>query len=219
MGRRLLPAAMASSERAPLSAALDLDEVSNVLLLVSPLEADDLDGCMDLLTVDAPARENVWSLGITVSPNTRVKNWEERVGEKPAAFRVVSVGRLPHTTARETARSYGFDPEPHFVSVSDGGNLTRIGAEFTSALGEWADSGRRTVVCFHSVSALLQYASEKRAFQFLNTFTRHVEEEGALAHYHLDPEAHAPATVARFSSIVDVVCSVDGDGEWEVAAP
>lgn len=187
-------------------------DCANVLLLVPPFHPADRDACMAMMTLHEPERENVWSLGVTLPPNRRVENWEEHVGRAPRAFRVVSVGDQAEDRAKATAAAYGFDPEPHFATVPDGGALTRIGVELVSALEAWADADAETVVCVHSVSALLQYADESRVFRFLNAFTSEVEAAGATAHYHLDPEAHDASTVARVKQLVDAVVEADDDG-------
>ncbi len=189
---------------------------SNVLLLVSPFEAADLEACMDLMTLHEPEDENVWSLGITLPPNKRVENWEEHVGRAPAAFRVVSVGDQAQDRAKATAEAYGFDPEPHFVTVPDGGALTRLGVELMDALESWEGADGETVVCVHSVTALLQYADAARVFRFLNAFTTQVEEAGATAHYHLDPLVHDESTVAAVKHLVDAVVETDADGGYRV---
>lgn len=189
---------------------------ANVLLLVPPFHPADLEACMALLTLEPPERENVWSLGVTLPPNKRVENWQAHVGRAPRAFRVVSVGDQAQDRAEAVARTHGFDPEPHFATVPDGGALTRIGVELVSALEAWADADAETVVCVHSVSALLQYADEGHVFRFLNAFTTEVEAAGATAHYHLDPEAHDTSTVARVKQLVDAVVEADGDDGYGV---
>lgn len=191
-------------------------DCSNVLLLVSPFEPGDVDACMALMTLYPPENENVWSLGVTLPPDKRVENWETHVGQAPASFRVVSVGDLAQKAARETAAAYGFDPEPHFVTIPDGGALTRLGVELMAALEAWEESDAETVICVHSVTALLQYADDGRVFRFLNAFATQVAEAGATAHYHLDPVVHDESTVAAVKHIVDAVVESDGDGGYRV---
>lgn len=195
---------------------LEIAGGTNVLLLASPMSETGLDVCLDLLSTPEPADVNVWSLGFTVSPDHRVKNWEGRVGERPAEFRIVTVGNLAQASAEDVAERHGFDPAPHFVTVPHGGDLTRIGIEFTRTLQEWADSPDQTVVCFHSLTALIQYASVQQAFRFLNSFTAHVESGGAIAHYHMDPDAHEDRTLAKITHLFDTVIETDANGGWTV---
>lgn len=194
----------------------EIPGVSNVLLLASPLHRADLEACLDLLTITEPDNEHVWSLGITLSPNDRVENWEEFVGRSPAAFKIISVGEQPQERAKEVAADYGFDPEPNFVTVPSGGALMSIGIELTDVLDDWAEADAETVICFHSVSALLQYRSEERAFQFLDEFTSQVEQAGALAHYHMDPRVHGDATISEAKQLVDAVVEPEGDDEYRL---
>lgn len=209
---------MVSSEEERLGNLHRLDpvQVSNILFLVPTLHRGDLTGCMDLLTIDEPAAENVWSLGVTLSPNKRVENWERVVGTKPASFKIVSIGNHPEDKAKEVAESYDFDPEPKFVTVPHGSDLTQIGVELIESLNEWEASSRRTVVCFHSISALLQYVSFERTFQFLNTFTNQIEQADAVAHYHMNPEAHNHELLSKISQLFDARVELDPNDQWEV---
>lgn len=194
----------------------EISGVSNVLLLASPLHPADIGACLDLLTITEPQNEHVWSLGITLSPNDRVENWEEFVGQAPAAFKIISVGEQPQERAKEVAADYGFNPEPNFVTVPSGGALMSIGVELTDVLDDWAKTDKETVICFHSVSALLQYRVEEQAFQFLDEFTSQVEQAGGLAHYHMDPRVHGDSTVSQAKQLVDAVVEPEGDDEYRL---
>lgn len=195
---------------------LDRDAVHNILLLVPPLHRADLDGCIDLLTPTDVEQMNVWSLGITLSPDKRVANWHRAVGEKPGAFKVVSVGEHPQEQAEALAASYGFEPEPHFVVVPYGGDLTQIGIELIDALDEWEANDRQTVVCVHSLTALLQYIESETAFRFLKSFTDRIEQAGAIAHYHMNPGAHDDAVVSNVATLFDAMVALNGEGTWEL---
>lgn len=196
---------------------LDRDAVHNVLLLVPPLHRADLDGCIELLTPTSVESLNVWSLGLTLSPDKRVENWHRAVGERPGAFKVVSVGEHPHEKAEAVAAGYGFEPEPHFVEIPYGGDLTQIGIELIAALDAWAENDRQTVVCVHSLTALLQYVEAETAFRFLKSFTDRVEQAGAIAHYHMNPGAHDDAVVSNVEELFDAMVAYDGNGAWRLS--
>ncbi len=193
------------------SRTLDSFTGENVLLLVSPMHPGDLDGCLDLLSVLDPSELNVWSFGVTLSPNHRVEQWERTVGEAPGAFRIVSATSMADEQARELAAVYGFDPEPNIFTIRDPGALSRIGLALRDALDAWEENDRHTVVCFHSISSLSQYARVKEIYQFLNTVTSEIAEAGALAHYHLDPGAHDDETVAKYRGLFDTVIEPSGN--------
>lgn len=198
------------------STALASLGASNTLLLVPERHRADLDGCLDLLTMREPDEENIWSLGVTLSANRRVENWETHVGTVPAAFRLVSVGELPDDEARETADARGIDPDPHFVTLQDLSDLDDVQAELGATLDEWTPTDRPTLVCFHSVTSLIEEANESRAFRLLSSFTAAVDEAGAIAHYHMDPGAHDDATVAKLLLLFDAVVEIDEEDNWHV---
>ncbi|GGL64608.1 hypothetical protein GCM10009039_23180 [Halocalculus aciditolerans] len=53
----------------------------------------------------------------------------------------------------------------------------------------------------------------ERAFQFLHVMTVKLSREGAVAHYHLDPDAHDKQTVGTLTQLFDAVLE-RRDGEW-----
>lgn len=206
---------MADSQEDILAPSRILDSITgeNVLLLVPPMHPGDLDGCLDLLSVKDPSELNVWSFGVTLSPNHRVEQWERTVGESPGAFRIVSATAMAEDEARELAVAYGFDPEPHIFTIRHPGALPRIGLALQDALDEWAENDRHTVVCFHSISSLSQYASDEEIYQLLNTITSEIQNAGALAHYHLDPGAHDEVTVSQYRGLFDTVIEPSSPGD------
>lgn len=187
------------------SELLDETNGENALFPVSPTHPGEWDGCTDLLTIQDSAELNVWSFGITRSPEHQIEHWHRQTGDAPAAFRIISPSTADHTEAHELAEAYGFDPLPEFETIDHIGNLPRIGLSLQDALRTWRDTDRQTVVCFHSICAILQYASVEEVYQFLNTMTQDVRQENALAHYHLDPNALDSATLAKFRGLFDTV--------------
>lgn len=177
----------------------------NLLLEAPPSEALEFDQCVDLLTPVDPPETNVWSLGITLPPDERLRLWEARRDAYPADFRIVSGQPMPQARTVERARELGYDPTPRFASLEDPKNLTRLGIELVESLSEWEDDDRETALCFHSLTALLQHVSVERAYQFLLPFTAKVREFGATAHYHLNPRAHDDQDIERLETLFDAV--------------
>lgn len=177
----------------------------NVLLKSPASRPVEFDCCIEMLTPVDPADLNVWSLGIALPPDVRLRAWKARQDASPADFRIVSAQALPADDAIECARELGYDPTPRFRSLENPKNLTRLGVELMEALQAWEGSDRETVACFHSITALLQHVSTEQAYQFLHPFTAKVREFGATAHYHLDPRAHDERDVARLETLFDGV--------------
>lgn len=123
------------------------------------------------------------------------------------------VDRLPGATGEGTTTvvrvggASTVDTDAAVRSLSDPTNLTRLGIVFT----EWlADTGDATpVVCLHSLDALLQYVPTDRLFRFLSVLSDHLQEAGAVAHVHADPEACDDSTLATLRSLFGEVVEYD----------
>lgn len=193
----------------------ELNNVSNVLLL-SPSITNHGDGvCNDLLTVTDPDRENVMWITFTHSPDQRMDAWREQVEGSPAKSRFISVGDI---TRSATSRSMPSADGGNFAveTVRQAGNLTSLGVSITKSLSEFEDDDNKTVVCFHSLTALLQYFDLRDTFQFLHVLVSHLKDKGAFAHFHLDPTACDDQTMATVTSLFDAVVEVDDEGNVDV---
>lgn len=181
------------------------DRERNVLLKAPRDREREFDCCVDLLTPVEPANLNIWSLGISLPPDERLRAWEARREGYPADFRIVSGQQLPQAETIERSEELGFDPTPRFTSLDDPKNLTDLGVELLESLQAWEANENKTVVCFHSLTALLQHVSTEQAYQFLHPFTSKVREFEATAHYHLNPRAHDEREVEQLATLFDSV--------------
>ncbi|MHB9287009.1 hypothetical protein ACKVMT_08205 [Halobacteriales archaeon Cl-PHB] len=187
----------------------DLSGVSNVLLLAPSFGARS-DACLDLLTQSAPDQTNVITVTFTKSPAEWVADYEDRAGASPARGGIVAVGQTDGSLD---------DPAWAVTTVENPGDLTGIGIELSemlSGIASAAEEGQQLVVCFDSVTSLLQYADLQRTFRFLHVVTGRVKTVGGVGHYHLDPEAHDSQTLATLKGLFDAVAEVEEDGGWEL---
>jgi hypothetical protein len=197
-----------------------VDRGDDVLVTCPSFAEEESEACIDLLTLDDPAGTNVLSVAFTQSPNDRFEMWSRNVDEPPARAGVVSVEADTRSTAG-TAPTLDDDPvatrgRVTIDTVPSPENLTRLGVRIVERLDEWESehSNRRTVVCFHSLTTLLQYVSIDRAYRFLQVLAEQSTVADATTHYHLDPGAHEEETVATLVELFDVVCAYD-DG-WTI---
>lgn len=190
-----------STNEAPATTA---DDVANTLVLGSAFDADRDAICGEELGVDEPGETNVLFVTLTGTPDACLDRWRSHVStERPANLGVVTVD--------ENSRSAGAVAASESTaggavrSVSSVGDLTGLGIAISEYLAEWHDNGAQTVVCFDSLTSLLQYAGSRRVFQFLHVLTRRVDSTSAVAHYHLDPAAHDEQDVRTITSLFDRV--------------
>ena len=185
---------------------------SNVLVLAPVMDADTSAVCSDLLHVEQPSEEAVLLVTFTQGADVRVEAFREHADGKPADLHVVDVSGETRSSSDEPSHVPGRVVDV----VSSPTDLTGIGIAINEQLGEWAPGDLQVVLCFHTLTTLLQYASEDRVFQFLHVLTSRVSSIDAVAHYHLDPVAVDDRTVHTLMQLFDVVVRQNPDGEWEV---
>jgi len=198
-----------------------IEAPANVLLLEPSLGATTDGVCTDLLagTVRSGSRStNVLVVTLTRSPAARVRAWETHAGSAfPAEGAIVAVDNdttppTPSGASDPSDPSTPTDGEtdasaptgPSIARVASPGDLTNLGIATSERLSEMSASDEPGLVCFHSLTTLLQYADPQRVFRFVHTLGGRARSCGAITHYHLDPTAHDPATVATLEPLFDV---------------
>ena len=96
--------------------------------------------------------------------------------------------------------------------MSDGGDLTSLAETIGGQLSEWEASDARTVVCFESLTALLERNGLRGAFRFLCLLGRRLESADAVAHFHLDPDAVDDRTLYTLFPLFGTVVEHDESG-------
>ena len=176
--------------------------------LLSPTAGDEHAPCRDLLDRGDPDDTAVLFIALTDTPAQRISFWEEHVGAHPARISVVSAGGTD-----DAGDATGVADVRH---VRSPGNLTRFGVQITEALDDLRTEYETIVVCFHSLSTLLQYAGTNQAFQFMQVLTDHFKHAGAIAHVHMSSDAHDSQTIATFTQVFDAVVELADDGSRKV---
>lgn len=175
------------------------DYPSNVLLLDTSdarrIEAT----CAELLAGFEPARTNVLSVNLDDSSDDGRGSWYEQVsGPAPAETALVTVA-APDVGAstRSDHRSVEYVERPD--------DLEGLGVAINDTLRRWQATENRSLVCFRSVTLLLEHATLERTFRFLHLLTHRVDAAGATARYHLDVAAHDAVTINTLVGLFDAV--------------
>jgi len=180
-----------------------LDDASSILFLTPSLGDATTDTCIRLLDPSNPETTNVLFVTFTGTPQDRLEAWIDRAGGRPASAHVVAAG--------ETPGGGNGGPAPDSVErVGTPSDLTGISIRVSEVLSEWSDADATSVVCFDSVTALLQYVDVETAYEFLHVLTGRLYAFGAKGHFHLDPGAHPDMTVARIQTLFDAMVEADG---------
>lgn len=183
----------------------DLSGVSNVLVQSPSIGGGKREVCNGLLNRAPPAATSVIGVGYTATPADWIDGYEAHAGGPPARGGFVSVGEAGPTPDR---------PAWTVESVDNPGDLTGVGIAVSDLLTEFGERSDTDslVVCFDSITSLLQYADLQRAFQFLHVVTNRVASAGGIGHYHVDPEAHTQRDMATLKGLYDAVAEAGDDG-------
>lgn len=185
-----------------------LGDAATVLLLSPSFSDHEGELCADLLLPEEADRQNALWVSYTKSPDRQVRRFRSRSASAPRNVGVISVD-----DAARSAAAVGNDGDAGAVveTVTSPNDLTGLGIRITEHLTRWQGTEGRTVVCFDSLTALLQYVELETAYQFLHVLTGRFASVGAFAHFHMDPTAHDDRTVETIISLFDAVVELDGD--------
>ncbi len=169
------------------------------VLLERPSMGGDRDVCTGLLTRDV-SEPSVLFVSFMRQANACIDQWET-TGEAATNLGVIAVG---DAGGGGTSRN-----DAVVESVSSASDLTGLGIKIGQFLSEW-DSP--IVICFDSITSMLQYVDFETAYEFLHAISGQVKAADARAHFHIDPGAHDRQTLDGITTLFDASISV-GDGE------
>jgi archaellum biogenesis ATPase FlaH len=101
--------------------------------------------------------------------------------------------------------SYGNDanlPDSVFVTTANPNDITGLGMRLNNYLKD-GNRDSQLVVCFDSVTEMLQFADMQPVFKFLHMFVGQLRDANAIGHFHLDPGAHDDQIISRLKPLFD----------------
>jgi hypothetical protein len=146
------------------------------------------DVCTDLLTGQSD-RYVLW-VTFTDSPDECLRRLPAVPADRTG---VISAGGTTRSTAAAGEAGGGA------TVISDPSDLTGL----MIAIDRYLDRHHEVALCFDSVTMLLQYASTKRAYEFLNSLTGRLWRADVDAHFHVDPDAVQASTLQHVASLLD----------------
>jgi hypothetical protein len=192
-------------------------EQARTVLLLAPLDSThDATACNELLSALPSSPTHV--LGVTFdSPSEEQLDTWEFDGDSTAQISIITVGDFTRSAAsRGSEDRRPIDPV-RVDTVADPDDLTTLGRRVSDQFSEWDLADEQPVVCFRSLTALLETTDLERVFRFLHIQIGRLSSAGANAHFHLDPRAHDDQTVDTIRPLFDTVLDVDDDGTWTIS--
>jgi hypothetical protein len=171
---------------------------TNVLALAPSLSQAKHDQCAELLDCDAPEDLDVLRITYSGVPSELVEEWQTDHDRLPARLGIVNVG----DQAGVTDDGSGDLPSGVVVTTANPNDITGLGMRLNNYLND-LNPDRQLVVCFDSLTELLQFTDVQAAFKFLHMFTGQLRDADAVAHFHLDPNALDDQAVNRLKPVFD----------------
>ncbi|WP_256295835.1 DUF7504 family protein [Haloarchaeobius salinus] len=173
-----------------------IGDTGNVLVTTA---ATDHGHCSDLLETGDPNTRAELTVSLPEAQSEQT-GFGSASSTQPARKGLISVGDVLRSAA-EGGPDFG---APVVMdAVEEPTDLQGIGTAISRYCQRWDEEDYDIVVCFDSLTELLDHASPEVVFQFCHVLTSRLSSVDALAHFHLDPEAHSDETVATFQSIFD----------------
>ena len=188
-------------------------DTDHVLLCASGTNGVVSKTCRKLLT-DTSLRETNLLVVSYLQPADRwLEEWLRRGDEMPANLGYVHVGGFMRSAAPQQS-SVPPGNQIDCRAVANPTDLTGLNITLGKYFEAWAGDGNRTVICFRSITVLLQYVDLKTTYRFLHVLTSNLNSINAGGHFHFDPEAYDQQTLSILASLFDttVECGSDGLG-------
>ena len=182
---------------------------ANTLLLAPSVGSQSRELFLDIVTRSPASQTHVLIVTYTDSPRTWIQAWNAHADEPPASGNIVAVGQPEEEGEHEPWE---------VATVSNHGDLTGTGIELSGMLSDMvadATDDQTVVMCFDSITMLLQYADLQRSFRFLHVVTGRIRNADAHAYYHMNPGAHDTQAKATLSGLFDALVE-HKEGQWTI---
>lgn len=197
-----------------------LGGVSNVLLSAPTFSPDETPTCAAAMNVADPSELNALAITYKRDPDRWLADFLAHFGDEPERLQIISVSE-----AGESVGNAGESvvDEQHVETIQSPQDLTGLGIHVSEYLRrveetKWDSGATNTVICFDSITALLQYVDAQRAFRFFHIVTARVSAVEATAHYHIHPDALDEQTVNTLQTLFDALVKIGDDGVESVVS-
>lgn len=187
----------------------------NVLLLDEPLDtAEDHSSDFHAPPVSFDGAD---TLVVTFSAEG-AEAWRDRIitdaVDRSINRRIIIPGDFTRSSGTHSADVMAHSKDVQYDTVPDPTDLTAIDLLLTHFLEERESTDNDLIVCFHSISELLQHVSLSEADSFLDHVLSRLRMAGAAGYFYLDDDDHDDETRPTLDSLFDTILSRTIDGQW-----
>jgi len=168
-------------------------------------ENDDVDAALDVV----PGSTNVLVVSVARSMRTVVEEWRRRAGTLPGALGLITYAEFDRSASAAASGQPSRQPLPGsnitVTSMSDPGDLRRLGTALTLYLDDWVDTPRKTLVYVDALSPFVDAGGVESTFQFLHLLVQSADELDADVVVGLDPSTTDERTINTYRPLFDRV--------------
>ena len=170
---------------------------TNALVMAPSLSTEKTETCLELQGNGSLAEQDVLRVSYSAAPAELVAEFRDHYGGLPGRMGIIIVGDQPGQPTGD-----GDLPDEVFVTTANPNDITGLGMRLNNYLND-GDGAGQLVVCFDSITEMLQFAEMQPVFKFLHMFVGQIRDADGIGHFHLDPGAHDDQTISRLKPLVD----------------
>ncbi|MFB6255311.1 MAG: hypothetical protein ABEH58_01050, partial [Haloplanus sp.] len=166
-----------------------------------------------------PESTNLLVVSATRSTQDIVEEWRRRAGALPDAFGLITYAEFERSASADATDRPSRKPLPGgtlmITSMSDPGDLRRLGTAVTLYLDDWTDTDRRTLVHVDALAPFIDANDAESTFQFLHLLVRSTAQLDADVVVRVDPSTTPDRTLDTFRPLFDRVVDATATAEFD----
>jgi hypothetical protein len=156
-----------------------------------------------------PESTNVLVVSASRSMREVVEEWRRRAGTLPAALGLITYAEFDRSASAAASGTPSRKPLPGgditVTSMSDPGDLRRLGTAVPLYLDDWVDTDRETLVYVDALDPFVDANGAEPTFQFLHLLVQSADQSAADVVVTLDPSTTDEHTINTYRPLFDRV--------------
>jgi len=166
-----------------------------------------------------PESTNLLVVSAARSMRDVVEEWRRRAGALPDAFGLITYAEFERSASTSATGQPSRKPLPGgnltVTSMSDPGDLRRLGTAVTLYLDDWVDTDRETLVYVDALGPFIDANDAESTFQFLHLLVQSAAQLDADVVVGVDPSTTADRTLNTFRPLFDRVVDATTTAEFD----
>lgn len=195
---------------------LDSVTKSSQVLVLSPLRHDVTDRtCTQFFDAGETPAKNYLFITVEDTAGSRLDICQD-IDRDGGETGVIEVGRDATDPSNADVPTELAGQPVTFKTVNSPRNLSKIGVMASRLLMEWENNDYPTVLCFYSLTELLEYGETQDVWEFLHILVSRLNSSNVSGHFHMDNREHPERTIQSFKQLFDLTLTVSASGDVDI---